>query len=41
MRRCAPFECLPSGELVPLAAELLEIPKELIAAALELELAAG
>src|ERR1700674_2633270 len=30
---------LPTGELVPLAAELLEIPEELVAAALELELA--
>ena len=32
---------LPTEELVPLAAELLEIPKELVAAALELELADG
>ena len=32
---------LPTEELVPLAAELLEIPKELVAAALELELAEG
>jgi exodeoxyribonuclease V alpha subunit len=32
---------LPTEELVPLAAESLEIPKELVAAALELELADG
>ena len=32
---------LPTEELVPLAAELLEIPKELVAEALELELAEG
>jgi exodeoxyribonuclease V alpha subunit len=32
---------LPTEELVPLAAELLEIPKELVAAALELEPAAA
>ena len=32
---------LPTEELVPLAVELLEIPKELVAAALELELADG
>ncbi len=32
---------LPTVELVPLAAELLEIPKELVSDALELELAGG
>ena len=32
---------LPTEELVPLAAELLEVPKELIQTALELELAEG
>jgi exodeoxyribonuclease V alpha subunit len=32
---------LPNGELLPLAVELLEVPKELIQTALELELADG
>ena len=32
---------LPTEELAPLAAELLEVPKELIQTALELELAEG